>query len=165
MNEANPYRPAEPVQLTHPEWTRDAVIYQVNQRQLTPEGTFRAAEPHLERIRDLGADIVWLMPVNPIGEVNRKGSLGSPYAVKDYLAVNPEYGTLEDLRHFVDTAHGLGLRVILDWVANHTAWDNPLVQEHPEWYARDWKGDFRPTPWWDWDDIIDLDYDNPGLRR
>ena len=141
------------------------MIYQVNQRQLTPEGTFRAAERHLPRIRDLGADIVWLMPVNPIGEVNRKGSLGSPYAVRDYLAVNPEFGDLADLRHFVDTAHDLGLHVILDWVANHTAWDNHLVESHPEWYARDWKGDFRPTPWWDWDDIIDLDYGHEALRE
>ena len=104
------------------------------------------------------------MPVHPIGAVNRKGSLGSPYAVQDYLAVNPEFGTVEDLRHFVDTAHELGLKVILDWVANHTAWDNVLVESHPEWYARDWKGSFRPTPWWDWDDIIDLDYDQPELR-
>ena len=150
--------------VKHPEWTRDAVIYQINQRQMTPAGTFRAAEAHLPRIRDLGADIVWLMPVNPIGEVNRKGRLGSPYAVQDYLAVNPEFGTMDDLRHFVATAHDLGLRVILDWVANHTAWDNVLVEQHPEWYARDWKGDFRPTPWWDWDDIIDLDYDQIPLR-
>ena len=162
---ANPYTPRPAVELTHPEWSRSATIYQINQRHLTPEGTFRAAEAHLPRIRDLGIDIVWLMPVHPIGELNRKGVLGSPYAVQDYLGVNPEFGTLEDLRHFVDTAHGLGLRVILDWVANHTAWDNPLVEEHPDWYARDWKGDLRPTPWWDWDDIIDLDYDNPDLRR
>ncbi|MBB2986934.1 alpha-amylase family glycosyl hydrolase [Terracoccus luteus] len=160
-----PYEPARPVQLTHPEWSRDATIYQVNQRQFTPEGTFRAAEAHLPRLRELGVDIVWLMPVNPIGELNRKGRLGSPYAVKDYLAVNPEFGDLGDLRHFVDTAHGLGLHVILDWVANHTAWDNVLVEQHPDWYARDWKGDFCPTPWWDWDDVIDLDYDQPGLRE
>jgi len=157
--------PLPDVRLTHPEWSRSATIYQVNQRNLTPEGTFRAAEAHLPRIRDLGIDVVWLMPVNPIGELNRKGPLGSPYAVRDYLGVNPEFGTFEDLRHFVDTAHDLGLKVILDWVANHTAWDNPLAQEHPEWYARDWKGDFRPTPWWDWEDIIDLDYSQPGLRR
>jgi glycosidase len=159
------HAPQPDVELRHPEWSRDAVIYQVNQRQLTAEGTFRAAERHLPRIRDLGADIVWLMPVNPIGQMNRKGSLGSPYAVRDYLAVNPEYGDLADLRHFVDTAHALGLRVILDWVANHTAWDNHLIEEHPEWYARDWKGDFRPTPWWDWDDIIDLDYNQQALRE
>ncbi|MET0953995.1 MAG: alpha-amylase family glycosyl hydrolase, partial [Aeromicrobium sp.] len=92
--------------MRHPDWTRDAAIYQLNQRQLTEEGTFRAAEAKLPRIRDLGAEIVWLMPVHPIGEVNRKGGLGSPYAVRDYLAVNPEFGTEEDLRHFVATAHG-----------------------------------------------------------
>jgi glycosidase len=167
MNHDDATRAHEPrrPRVRHPEWTRDAVIYQVNQRQMTPEGTFRAAEAHLPRIRDLGADIVWLMPVNPIGEVNRKGPLGSPYAVQDYLAINPEFGTMEDLRHFVDTAHQLGLKVILDWVANHTAWDNVLVDQHPEWYVRDWKGDFRPTPWWDWDDIIDLDYDKVPLRE
>ena len=161
----NPYEPAAEVRITHPEWSRDATIYQVNQRQFTPEGTFRAAEAHLPRLRDLGVDIVWIMPVNPIGEVNRKGPLGSPYAVKDYLAVNPEFGTLEDLRHFVASAHDLGMHVILDWVANHTAWDNHLVTEHPEWYARDWKGDLRPTPWWDWEDIVDLDFSQPGLRE
>ncbi len=163
-NEVRRHEPRRP-RVRHPEWARDAVIYQINQRQMTPEGTFRAAEAHLPRIRDLGADIVWLMPVNPIGEVNRKGKLGSPYAVQDYLAVNPEFGTTDDLRHFVTTAHDLGLKVILDWVANHTAWDNVLTEEHPEWYARDWKGDFRPTPWWDWDDIIDLDYDQVPLRE
>lgn len=161
----NPYAPAPEMQLRHPEWSRNATIYQINQRQFTPEGTFRAAEAHLPRIRDLGVDIIWLMPVNPIGEQNRKGPLGSPYAVSDYFAVNPEFGDLDDLRHFVATAHDLGLRVILDWVANHTAWDNGLVETHPEWYARDWKGDFRPTPWWDWDDVIDLDYTSEGLRE
>jgi 1,4-alpha-glucan branching enzyme len=160
-----PYTPAPEVRLSHPEWSRSASIYQINQRQFTPEGTFRAAEAHLPRLRDFGVDIVWLMPVNPIGERNRKGDLGSPYAVKDYYAVNPEFGTVDDLRHFVDTAHDLGLHVILDWVANHTAWDNVLVTEHPKWYARDWKGDFRPTPWRDWHDIIDLDYSHEGLRE
>ncbi len=161
----DPYQPLPPVRLTHPEWTRDAVIYQLNQRQFTPEGTFAAAARELPRLADLGVDIIWLMPVNPIGEQHRKGTLGSPYAVRDYRAVNPEFGTLEDLRAFVAAAHDLGLRVILDWVANHTAWDNHLLTDHPEWYSRDWKGDVRPTPWWDWDDIIDLDYDQPGLRR
>ncbi|HET7399003.1 MAG TPA: alpha-amylase family glycosyl hydrolase [Intrasporangium sp.] len=163
--DANPYLPRPDVELTHPEWSKHATIYQINQRHFTPEGTFRAAEAHLPRLRDLGVDILWLMPVNPIGEQNRKGVLGSQYAVKDYFAVNPEFGDLEDLRHFVAAAHEHGLHVILDWVANHTAWDNVLVTEHPEWYARDWKGDFRPTPWWDWDDIIDLDYSHPELRE
>ena len=161
----DPYRPAPEVELTHPDWAASATIYQLNQRQFTREGTFRAAEAHLPRLADLGADIVWLMPVSPIGERNRKGGLGSQYAVRDYLAVNPEFGTADDLRHFVDAAHDHGLHVILDWVANHTAWDNVLLNQHPEWYARDWKDDFTPTPWWDWDDIIDLDYRQPGLRR
>ncbi|WP_221633950.1 alpha-amylase family glycosyl hydrolase [Nocardioides luti] len=151
--------------MQHPDWTRTAAIYQLNQRQLTPEGTFRAAQEHLERIRDLGASIVWLMPVHPIGEVNRKGTLGSPYAISDHRAVNPEFGTTEDLRAFVAAAHELGLKVILDWVANHTAWDHVLVEEHPEFYKRDRNGRFRPTPWWDWDDIIDLDYAVPGVHE
>ena len=164
MSDASRHQPAQPVQLQHPEWSKNASIYQINTRQFTDDGTLRAAEAHLPRLRDLGVTILWLMPVNPIGELNRKGPLGSPYAVRDYLAVNPELGTLDDLRHFVAAAHELGLYVILDWVANHTAWDNPLVEEHPEWYARDWKGDLTPTPWWDWDDIIDLDYSNQELR-
>jgi glycosidase len=159
------YQPAPQVRITHPEWSKNAAIYQINTRQFTPEGTFRAAEAHLPRLKELGVTIVWLMPINPIGEVNRKGSLGSPYAVKDYFDVNAEFGDLDDLKHFVASAHELGLYVILDWVANHTAWDNTLVSEHPEWYARDWKGDFCPTPWWDWDDIIDLDYSHPELRK
>lgn len=159
------YHPAPQVRLTHPEWTRDAVIYQINTRQFTEQGTFAAAEQHLPRLRDLGVTILWLMPIHSIGESNRKGTLGSPYAVRDYYSVNPEFGSFEDLVHFVRAAHGLGMYVILDWVANHTAWDNPLVEQHPEWYDRDWKGDLRPTPWWDWPDIIDLDYDQPALRR
>lgn len=157
--------PPSDVHLTHPEWSRSASIYQVNTRQLTAEGTLAAAAGHLPRIKDLGATIVWLMPVHEIGVRNRKGSLGSPYAVRDYLSVSAELGTVDDLRAFVDRAHELGLRVILDWVANHTAWDNPLVGEHPEWYARDWKGDLQPSPWWDWDDIIDLDFSRPELRE
>lgn len=162
---ANPYKPIPYVKIKHPEWTKNATIYQINTRQFTDEGTFRAAEKHLPRLKALGVDILWLMPIHPIGEKNRKGTLGSPYAVKDYYGVNPEFGTLDDLKHFVSAAHQQGMYVILDWVANHTAWDNNLVSEHPEWYDRDWKGDFHPTPWWDWSDIIDLDYNNEGLRK
>ncbi len=153
------------VKLVHPEWSKNAVIYQINTRQFTEEGTFKAAESHLPRLKDLGVDILWLMPIHEIGQKNRKGTLGSPYAVKDYYSVNSEFGTLEDLKHFVQEAHKAGMYVILDWVANHTAWDNPLVEEHPEWYDRDWKGDFHPSPWRDWDDIIDLDYQQPLLRE
>lgn len=161
----NPYEPAPQVTLRHPEWSKNAVIYQINTRHFTPQGTFQAAQAHLPRLKDLGVDIIWLMPVQPIGVVNRKGSLGSPYSVRDYYAVNPEFGDLADLQAFVRAAHDLGMFVILDWVANHTAWDNPLTNTHPEWYARDWKGDFHPTPWWDWEDVIDLDFSQPALRQ
>ena len=158
------YTPQPYVQVTHPEWARDAVIYQINTRQFTPEGTFKAAQMQLPRLKQLGVDILWLMPIHPIGEVNRKGTLGSPYAIKDYFGVNPEFGSEADFRAFVDAAHAQDFKVILDWVANHTAWDNPLVTEHPDWYETDWKGDFHPTPWTDWADIIDLNYDNTELR-
>jgi 1,4-alpha-glucan branching enzyme len=158
------YRPVDAVRVRHPEWVRDAAIYQVNVRQFTREGTIAAAAEHLPRLAGLGVGILLLMPVHDIGVVNRKGTLGSPYAVRDYHSVSPELGTLDDLRDYVRRAHELGMRVILDWVANHTAWDNPLVTEHPEWYERDWKGDLRPTPWWDWRDVVDLDYGRPELR-
>ncbi|MBB4080063.1 glycosidase [Lewinella aquimaris] len=150
--------------MTHPEWSKSATVYQINTRQFTPEGTLAAARKELPRLQELGVGILWIMPIHPIGEKNRKGTLGSPYAVKDYYGVNPEFGTLEDFKSFVQDAHELGLYVILDWVANHTAWDNVLVDRHPEWYALDYKGDFRPTPWWDWSDIIDLDYRHAPLR-
>jgi len=159
------YQPKPYSHVQHPAWARNATIYQVNTRQFTPEGTFKAAEAQLPRLKNLGVDILWLMPIHPIGEKHRKGALGSPYAVRDYLAVNPEFGTLADFKQFVATAHKLGLKVILDWVGNHTSWDNVLVQTHPDWYARDEQGRFTPTPWYDWDDIIDLDYDKPALRR
>jgi glycosidase len=151
--------------VIHPDWSKTASIYQINTRAFTPEGTFRAAEVQLPRLQDLGVKILWVMPINPIGVKNRKGTLGSPYAVQDYLKVNPEFGTLDDFKHLVATAHQLGFKVILDWVPNHTAWDNILVTQHPDWYARNWKGEFRPTPWWDWSDIIDLDYSHPELRK
>ena len=158
------WEPRDMVTIAHPEWARDAVLYQINTRQFTPEGTFRAAQEQLPRLKQLGVDILWLMPIHPIGRENRKGSLGSPYSVQDYYAVNPEFGTEEDFRAFVDAAHAQGFHVILDLVANHTAWDNALAKQHPDWYEKDWKGDFRPTPWWDWSDIIDLDWSQPGVR-
>ena len=165
MMQSDRYQPQPAVRITHPQWSANATIYQINTRQFTADGTFRAAEAHLPRLKELGAVILWIMPVQVIGEKNRKGSLGSPYAVRDYYAIEPALGTMDDLKHFVQAAHDQGLYVILDWVANHTAWDCNLVTEHPEWYARDWKGDYRPTPWWDWVDIIDLDYDQPDVRR
>ncbi|TXD83391.1 alpha-amlyase [Subsaximicrobium wynnwilliamsii] len=165
MEPTNPHQPQEYVKLQHPEWSKNASIYQLNTRQFTKEGTFMAAQEQLPRLKALGADIIWLMPIHSIGEKNRKGALGSPYSIKDYYSVNPEFGDLQDLKNFVNAAHKQGMYVILDWVANHTAWDNDLVNEHPDWYERDYKGDFRPTPWWDWSDIIDLDFSKPELRN
>ena len=162
---SNPYEPQPYVTLQNPEWTKNAVIYQINTRQFSDEGTFEAVMKELPRIKDLGADILWLMPIHKIGEKNRKGTLGSPYSVKDYYSVNPEFGTLDDFKAFLERAHELGMYVIIDWVANHTAWDNYLTEKHPDWYERDWKGDFRPTPWWDWTDIIDLDFSVPEVRE
>ena len=163
--ELDPYEPRAYVKLTHPEWAKNASIYQLNTRQFSADGTFMAAEKEIPRLKDLGVDIIWLMPIHEIGRKNRKGSLGSPYSVRDYYSVNPEFGTLDDLKHFVATAHEHGMHVILDWVANHTAWDNPLTVEHPDWYEHDYKGNFRPTPWWDWEDIINLDYSKRDLRE
>ena len=162
--QAADHMPEPYVKLIHPDWTRDAVIYEVNLRQYSEEGTFEAFRRDLPRLKALGVDILWLMPIHPIGEVERKGTLGSYYSVKDYYGINPEFGTEADFKRLVADAHEQGFKVILDWVANHTAWDNPLAAEHPDWYEKDWKGDFRPTPWWDWSDIIDLDFSEPGVR-
>jgi len=159
------YMPRDVVEVQNAEWTADAVLYQLNTRQFTPEGTFKAAQKQLPRLAAMGVDIIWLMPIHPIGEVNRKGSLGSPYAVRDYRAVNPELGTEADLRAFVEEAHRLGLRVILDWVANHSAYDNPLTVSHPEWYTRTQEGALMSPAGTDWSDVADLDYSQPGLRR
>lgn len=153
------------VELSHPQWCKNATIYEVNIRQYTQEGTFQAFSDHLPRLQQLGVDILWLMPIHPIGEKNRKGEKGSAYSVKDYTAVNPDYGTLADLKALVSKAHSMGMYVILDWVANHSAWDNHLTQTHPHWYSKDHKGNFQPTPWWDWSDIIDFDYSNPQMRE
>ena len=162
---ADPYAPQSFEGIKHPAWSQKAVIYQINTRQFTSEGTLNAAARELPRLKSLGVDILWLMPIHPIGEKNRKGTLGSPYSIRDYRAVNPDLGTKADLKSFVDAAHAQGMKVVLDWVANHTAWDNGLVTKHPDWYARDWKGAHVSTPWWDWSDIIDLDYSKAGLSR
>ncbi|MFO0838820.1 MAG: alpha-amylase family glycosyl hydrolase [Phycisphaerae bacterium] len=148
---------------TSPDWVKDAVIYEMYLRSFTPEGTLKAAMYRLDTLVQLGASVIWLMPIQPVGKEHRKGTLGSPYAVQDYYAVNPEFGTLEDLREFVRAAHQRGQKVILDWVANHTAWDCKLVSEHPDWFARDKSGKIRP-PVPDWSDVAQLDYSKPGVR-
>jgi glycosidase len=158
-----PCSPPAPYQVKHPTWLAHSSIYEVNVRQYTPEGTFRAFEQHLPRLAKMGIGILWLMPVNPIGEMHRKGSLGSQYSVRDYRAVNPELGTLADLKHLVAEAHRRGMHVILDWVGNHSSWDNVLLSEHPDWYTQDAHGlPHPPAP--DWHDVLDLDYSKPGLR-
>ncbi len=171
--------PAQPLPITdgvsqvrHPAWARSATIYEVNIRQYTPEGTFRAFEPHLPRLRKMGVDVLWIMPINPISKAMRKGSLGSYYAVSDYYAVNPEYGNLADFQHLVNTAHKLGFKVILDWVANHTGWDHVWTQQHPDWYKRNAKGELEGYHYTDlsdhheevWADVIGLDYAKPAVR-
>lgn len=141
---------------------RNLVMYSVFVRNHTKEGTFRALVSDLDRIKALGVDIVWLMPIHPLGEKARKGSLGSPYAIRDYRAVNPEYGTLEDFRYLVDEIHARGMRCIIDVVYNHTSPDSVLASEHPEWFYHKPDGSFGNRVG-DWTDIIDLDYSNPGL--
>lgn len=137
----------------------NSVVYEMNVRQYTPEGTFAAASEHLPRLRELGIDILWLMPVHPIGVKERKGTLGSYYAISDYCAVNPEYGTMADFEAFLDRAHRLGLRVILDCVANHTSPDARWINECPaDWYVRDSLGNTVVN--YDWTDIAELNYDN-----
>ncbi|TCO09684.1 alpha-amylase family glycosyl hydrolase [Natronoflexus pectinivorans] len=153
-------RPVSKVPI--PDWSHNAVIYEVNVRQFTPEGTFEAFAEHLPRLNELGVDFLWFMPIHPIGEKERKGTLGSYYSIKDYKGVNPEFGTFEDFKAIVNQAHDLGMKVFLDWVANHSAWDHPWVEKHPEWYDRDSLGNmFAP---YDWTDVAQLDYNNHEMR-
>jgi len=146
-----------------PEWAVDANIYEVNIRQYTEEGTFDAFAEHLPRLKEMGVEILWLMPIHPIGEENRKGSLGSYYSIVDFKEVNPGFGTKEDFRELVDEAQSLEMKVIIDWVANHTAWDAGWTETNPDFYSRDEDGNFHP-PVEDWSDVIQLDYENEDLR-
>ncbi len=156
--------------IDHVPWSRNAAIYEVNIRQFTPEGTLAAFEAHLPRLAQMGVGILWLMPIQPIGAKNRKGRLGSYYSIADYTAVNPEFGTLADFQRMVAGAHALGMKVILDWVANHTAWDHPWVVQHRQRYKLDAQGEvfavtFRAgTPDVEyWTDVVGLDYAEPSL--
>lgn len=149
--------------VVHPEWSQNATIYEVNIRQYTPEGTFEAFSAHLPRLKDLGVDILWFMPIHPISEKNRKGTLGSYYAVKDYKGVNPEFGDVESFKKVVEEAHALGMKVIIDWVPNHTGCDNAWVEEHPDWYKKNEKGEMYGP--FDWTDVYQLDYSNPEMRK
>ena len=149
---------------THADWSYSAVLYEMNVRQLTPEGTLRAAEEKLEFLRSMGIDAIWLMPIYPIGEEGRKGSLGSYYSIQDYCAVNPEFGTMEDFDSFINKAHALGMKVLLDWVANHTARDAKWLKTKPaDWYEREADGTAKVP--WDWTDTAKLNYDNRDVWR
>ena len=143
-------------------WANSASIYEVNIRQYTAEGTFKAFEKHLPRIKDMGIDIVWLMPITPISQVHKKGSLGSYYACSSYTKINPEFGTEADFKDLVDAAHTLGMKVIMDWVANHTGSQHEWMQEHPSWFAQDASGVFSERN--GWEDVVDLNFDNSLMR-
>lgn len=151
--------------VQHPAWSTNASIYEVNIRQFTPEGTFAAFQKHLPRLKAMGIDIIWLMPIHPIGIKNRKGSLGSYYAVKDYRGINPEFGSKEDFQNLVNEAHRLGMKLIIDWVANHTSPDAVWVEQgHKDWYTLDSTGNLQPSLGTDWWDVADLNYDNSAMR-
>lgn len=156
--------------MPHLPWTRQAVIYQINVRQYSQAGTLAAVQADLPRLKALGVDILWLMPLQPIGKLNRKGTLGSYYSISDYTAVNPEFGSVADAKAFVAAAQAHGMKVILDWVPNHTAWDHPWATQHKDWYQLDAKGELFPVTFGEgatveyWTDVIALNYKNPALR-
>lgn len=157
--------------MKRPDWVKTASMYEVNVRQYTPEGTLNAFAAHLPRLASMGVTLVWLMPIQPIGVKNRKGTLGSNYSVRDYTAVNPEFGTLDDLKALVGQAHALGIRVLLDWVANHTAWDHPWIEAHPEWYQTNARGRIQAYHFKNgseeevWEDVVGLNYAQKPLWK
>ena len=149
---------------THHDWSYNLSIYELNVRQYTNSGTFAEFETHLDRLEELGVGILWFMPIHPIGAQNRIGNLGSYYSVKDYYDINSEFGTLDNFKALVDSIHAKGMYVLMDWVGNHTSWDNSLTITHPEWYVKDGNGNFTPPPGTNWTDVIQLDYSEQELR-
>jgi glycosidase len=144
-------------------WVREGTIYSVYLRSASPEGTFAGFERRLPELRKVGVTVLWFLPIHPVGEKNRKGTLGSPYAVRDYYGINPEFGTMADFKHLLRAAHAAGMHVIIDLVANHTSWDSEFLRTHPEWFTRNAEGAIVP-PNADWTDVADLDYAQRGLR-
>lgn len=144
-------------------WAIGASLYEANIRQYTVEGTFAEFQKHLPRLKAMGIDIIWLMPITPISIEVRQGTLGSYYACSSYVKINAEYGTLNDFKSLIDEAHELGLKVIIDWVANHTGWDHHWTKEHSDWYEKDAAGNFTEEN--GWHDVIDLDYSNNNMRK
>ena len=147
---------------TFPSWIIQSNIYEVNVRQYTPEGTFKAFEPNLQRLKNMGVDILWFMPITPISKADRKGTLGSYYAVEDYTNINPEFGNMDDWKALVKKAHTMGFKIIIDWVANHTGADNHWIQTHPDFFNKDSSG--KAAIPYDWSDTRDLNYWNPVLQ-
>ncbi len=172
--------------MAAPDWAKSANIYEVNVRNYTPEGTFKAFQQHLSRLKDMGVDILWLMPIHPISEAKRKAEdklltseiedeeerkkyLGSPYAVADYKATNPDMGTMEDFKNLLQAVHDKGMYLIIDWVPNHTGWDHPWITEHPEYYTQINGEITDPINYetgepWGWTDVADLNYDNKDMQ-
>jgi alpha-amylase len=146
----------------HPEWILQGNIYEVNIRQYTKEGTFNAFASHLDRLKDMGVQTVWFMPINPISKKDRKGTLGSYYAVADYTAINPEYGNLDDWKALVKKIHEKGMKVLIDWVPNHTGADHPWLQRHPDFFIKDSTG--QAATMFDWTDTRVLDYTNNEMQ-
>ncbi|MEO6252029.1 MAG: alpha-amylase family glycosyl hydrolase [Ferruginibacter sp.] len=143
-------------------WIADTNIYEVNIRQYSAEGSFNAFTKALPRLKDMGVEVLWLMPIHPIGKINRKGILGSYYSISDFKGINPEFGTAADLKNLVELAHDSGMKLIMDWVANHAAWDNVWITDHPEYFVRDGGGNFKPP--YDWTDVIQIDHNNPAQQ-
>ncbi len=144
------------------DWVRDGVVYEIYPRAFSPQGNFNSITARLDDLKDLGVTILWMMPIHPIGQEKKKGTIGSPYAVRDYYGINPDYGTKEDFKKLITEAHRRGMKVIIDIVANHTSWDSVLMK-HPEFFKRDAKGNI--TYPYDWFDIAALDYSSQELRR
>jgi len=161
----------EPIKHGNPDWDDQAVMYEVNIRQYTPEGTFKAFTNHVERLSQMGVDIVWLMPIFPISVEKRKGSLGSYYSVTDFLETNPEFGTKDDFKKLVEKIHSNSMKVIIDWVPNHTGWGHVWIKSHPEYYTQDSLGniidpiDPQTGKSWGWTDVADLNYNNAEMRQ
>ena len=153
-----------------PTWAKNASIYEVNVRQFSKEGTFNAFSEQLPRLKEMGIDILWLMPVHPISKTKRKGTLGSYYAVSDYRGINPEFGNEEDFKIMVSKIHSMGMKIIIDWVPNHTGWDHAWIKDHPDWYTKNDKGEItdpfdpRTGKSWGWTDVADLNYDSKEMR-
>jgi alpha-amylase len=168
---AMPDKPEMLPSAAAPDWAKAANIYEVNVRQYSSEGTFAAFAEHLPRLQAMGVDILWFMPIHPISEARRKGTLGSYYAVADYRGINPHFGDLEGFKALVQQIHDRGMRIILDWVPNHTGWDHAWIEAHPEYYLKDSAGNIidpinsETGETWGWTDVAALDYRQPALRE